>query len=119
MNIRDEQATNTTMPGEHIPAMTITSPAEQEVQGEVGFPPGASMTQSRGLINGYEEPGGYVPDWKEYQGGYDRRIPVRAAVFGGLSGGVFFFGLLAAIPHLVKGWYTDIGCNPWRTSPLV
>ena len=90
MNIRDEQATNTTMPGEHIPAITITSPAEQEVQGEVGFPPGASMTQSRGLINGYEEPGGYVPDWKEYQGGYDRRIPVRAAVFGGLSGGVFF-----------------------------
>jgi hypothetical protein len=75
MNIRDEQATNTTIPGELIPPMTITSPPDYQVQDEVGFPP-----------------------WEEYQESYDRsRNTVRAAIFGGLSGGIFFFGLLAAI----------------------
>ena len=75
MNTRDEQATNTTIPGERIPPMTITSPPDYQVQDEVGFPP-----------------------WEAYQESYDRsRNTVRAAIFGGLSGGIFFFGLLAAI----------------------
>jgi len=55
--------------------MTITSPPDYQVQDEVGF-----------------------PRWEEYQESYDRsRNTVRAAIFGGLSGGIFFFGLLAAI----------------------
>ncbi len=64
MNIRDEQATNT----------TITSPPD------------------------YEESRGYVPHWEGYQGTYTQPgNTVRAAVFGGLAGGIFFFGLAAAI----------------------
>jgi hypothetical protein len=75
MSIRDEQATNTTIPGEPIPGRTITSPPDYQVQDEVGFPP-----------------------WEEYQEPYGRsRNTVRAAIFGGLSCGIFFFGLLAAI----------------------
>jgi hypothetical protein len=100
MNIRDEQATNTTIPGEPIPRMTITSPPEQEVQAEVGFSPSAGVTQnsSTSPANGYEEPDSYVPRWEEYQEGYNRpSVTARAAVFGGLSGGIFFFGLVAAI----------------------
>jgi hypothetical protein len=75
MSIRDEQATNTTIPEEPIPRRTITSPLDDQVQDEMGLLP-----------------------WEEYQETYDRsRNTVRAAIFGGLSGGIFFFGLLAAI----------------------
>jgi hypothetical protein len=100
MNFRDEQTTNTTPPEEPIPRMTSTSPPEDEVQGEVGFTPHASMTPINSVysVNGYEEPDGYVPPWEEYQEAYDRRrVTVRSAVFGGLSGAIFFFGLVVAI----------------------
>ena len=49
MNIRDEPATNTTNPAEPIPPMTIASPPEDEVQGEVDILPQASMPQSRSI----------------------------------------------------------------------
>ncbi len=75
MNIRDEQATNTAYQDESIAGRTITSPG-YTVQDEGGF-----------------------PAWKEDSRWQDHRpsTTVRAAVFGGLSGGIFFFGLAAAI----------------------
>jgi hypothetical protein len=90
MSIQDEQMTNT----------TITSPPEQEIQAEVGFPPHESTTLSSSAdsANRYAGPAGYVPHWKEYQGTYTQPgNTVSAAVFGGLAGGIFFFGLAAAI----------------------
>ena len=80
--------------------MTITSRTDHEVQGEMSSPPSASMTlsNSKGSVNVYAESDGYVPHWEEHQETNDRtRKPVRAAVFGGLAGGIFFFGLAAAI----------------------
>jgi hypothetical protein len=74
MSIRDEQATNTTITEEPIPRGTITSPPD------------------------YEESRGYVPHWEGYQETYAKpENTVRATVFGGLAGGIFFFGLAAAI----------------------
>jgi hypothetical protein len=73
MNIRDEQATNTTIPEEPIPGRTITAPPGSAVQGEGGF-----------------------PTWFQWES-HRPRTTVRVAVFGGLAGGIFFFGLAAAI----------------------
>jgi hypothetical protein len=84
MRIQNEQMTNT----------TITSPPEQENQAEAGFPSRTSMTQSSST----DSANGYVPHWEEYQGTYAQPgNTIRAAVFGGLAGGIFFFGLVAAI----------------------
>ncbi len=90
MSIRDEYMTNT----------TIKPPPEQEDQAEVNFTPRASTTQrsSTELANGYARPDGYVPHREGYQGTYVQPgNNIRAAVFGGLAGGIFFFGLAAAI----------------------
>jgi hypothetical protein len=55
-------------------------------------------SSSTGSPNTYEGSDGYVPHWEEFQSAYDRpRNTIRAAVFGSLSGGIFFFGLAAAI----------------------
>jgi len=83
-----------------VPSMTITARTDHEVQGEVASPPCASMTLSsgRGSVNVHTELDGYVPHWEEYQEVYHRtRKTVRTAVSGGLAGGIFFFGLAAAI----------------------
>ena len=90
MSIQDEQMTNT----------IVTSPPEHEEQVERGFPPRASMTQSSSTesANGYTRPDGYVYHWEGDQGTYAQPgNAVRASVFGGLAGGIFFFGLVAAI----------------------
>ena len=109
MSMRDEQAyeafhldarTNLGSITTAVPGMTITSRTDHEVQGEVGSPPRASMRLSSGLgsVNVYAELDGYAPHWEEYQEVYHQtRKTVRAAVFGGLAGGIFFFGLAAAI----------------------
>ncbi len=58
----------------------------------------SELSTNVGSVNVYAELDGYVPHWEEYQEAYDRtRKTVRAAVFGGLAGGIFFFGLAAAI----------------------
>ena len=83
-----------------VPSMMITARTDHEVQAEVASPPCASMTLSsgRGSVNVHTELDGYVPHWEKYQEVYHRtRKTVRAAVFGGLAGGIFFFGLAAAI----------------------
>lgn len=73
--IRTGQTTNTAILEEPIPGGMINAPPDDQGQDEAGFPP-----------------------WEGYQEPYDRsRNTVRAAVFGGLSGGIFFFGLAAAI----------------------
>jgi hypothetical protein len=100
MSIRDEQATNTTVPGEPIPSMPLASPPDDEVQGEMGFRSRTLMTPGSSMesVNRYVEPDGYVPHREEFQGIYDRQgVTARSAIFGGLSGGIFFFGLVAAI----------------------
>jgi hypothetical protein len=89
MSIRDEYVTNTT-----------THPPEQEDQSEESFPSRTNMESgtSTGSVNRYEESSGYVPHWEGYQGTYSQSgNTVRAAAFGGLAGGIFFFGLAAAI----------------------
>ncbi len=75
INIKDEQTTKTTIPEEPIPSGRITSPPDYQVQDETDY-----------------------PDWEGYQETYDRQtVTVRSAIFGGLAGGIFFFGLAAAI----------------------
>jgi hypothetical protein len=84
MRTRDEQLTNT----------TLTSPPEQDDQAEMGLPPSTSMTQGSST----DSANGYVPHWKEYQETSTQPgNTVRAAIFGGLAGGIFFFVLAAAI----------------------
>jgi len=57
-----------------------------------------TLRSGRGSVNVYAELDGDVPDWEEYQEVYHRtRKTVRTAVSGGLAGGIFFFGLAAAI----------------------
>ena len=121
MSMRDEQAANTTIPGELVPAYEafhlddrtslgsittvipdkrITSRTDHKVQGEMGPPSCASMTLSSGIgsVNAYDELNRYVPHWEESQGAYNRpRKTVRTAIFRGLAGGIFFFGLVAAV----------------------
>ncbi len=109
MSMRDEPAyegfhldarTNLESITTAVPSMMITARTDHEVQGEVASPPCASMTLSsgRGSVNVHTELDGYVPHWEEYQEVYHRtRKTVRAAVLGGLAGGIFFFGLAAAI----------------------
>src|SRR5690242_11719185 len=47
---------------------------------------------------GSKESDGYVPRLEQYQETYGRpRKTIRAAVFGGLAGGVFLLGMAAAI----------------------
>jgi len=90
MSIQHEQMTNS----------TVTSPPEQEMQGEEGFPPRANMAQgsSTESANAYARQDGYVHHWVGYQGTYAQPgNTVRSSVFGGLAGGIFFFGLAAAI----------------------
>jgi hypothetical protein len=79
---------------EHMIHTTATSPPEQEVQAEVGAPAHASRMQSSSPVSTNSS----VPHWEGYQGTYAQPgNTVRAAVFGGLAGGIFFFGLAAAI----------------------
>lgn len=121
MSMRDEKAANTTNSGEPLPAYEafhlntrtnlgsittddadkrITSSTDHKLQAEMGSPPYASMTLSSGIgsVNAYDELDSYVPHWEESQEAYNRpRKTVRAAIFRGLAGGIFFFGLAAAI----------------------
>ena len=75
MNIQDEKVTNTTITEEPLSYGTNTTPPDYAVQDEGG-----------------------TPIWDEYQRGDDQRgNTMRASVFGGLAGGIFFFGLAVAI----------------------
>src|SRR5579884_2300573 len=86
MSIRDEPVTKTTNPS--------ANEGEESYPGERTVP----ERSSTGAAAWYEEPGCYAPHWEEYQRAYSRRSnTVRAAVFGGLAGGIFFFGLAIAV----------------------
>lgn len=75
MNLQDEKITNATIPEEPVLQETVPPPPDYAIQGEGGS-----------------------SAWEEYQRRYDqRRNTMRAAIFGGLAGAVFFFGLAAAI----------------------
>jgi hypothetical protein len=83
-----------------VPGMATTYRTEHEVHGDAGFPPRASMMlrSSIGSVNVYEESAGHLPGWDEDKRVYyGRGAAVRGAVAGGLAGGIFFFGLVAAI----------------------
>ena len=85
-----------------MPSVTSTPPLEdEEAQGGVGCLSRAPMMpeSNREPVHGYIESACYAPHWGEFQEpDYSRqRVTARSAVFGGLAGGIFFFGLAAAI----------------------
>ncbi len=84
----------------NAPGVTITHRTGHKLYGIAGEPPCARLTlrSSTGSINLYEESNDQSPHWKEIQSRYASRRNMRhSVVVGGLSGGIFFFGLAFAI----------------------
>lgn len=84
----------------NVPGMAMEYSTNRELHGAVGSPPRASLMlrSNTGSVNVYEESVGHNPTWKENKGiSFSRGKTMRSAVVGGLTGGIFFFGIALAI----------------------